>query len=111
VDRGAARDPDRQGSQIVARRAVVGDGGHPAEDVLERAPAQAHVPGEALDRRDDRRVAPVNVGAPFPVVRVLLVTERRVQVELEMIVRVGEPGKGDGALEIDRGAFALRVPR
>ena len=103
--------PTGKDRRIVARRAVVGDGGHPAEDVLERAPAQAHLPGHALDRRDDRRVAPVDVGAPFPVVGVLLVTEVRIQVELEVIMRVREPWKGDGALEIERCLFAFRVPR
>src|SRR5580700_8035521 len=82
----------------------MGDGGHPAEEVLESTPADAMALWHPLQRRNDSPVASMNVLAPLPIVGIALVAQGWVEIEFEVIMGVYETREGDCGAEVEHRA-------
>ena len=108
---GAAGDrSDDESAKIVATISVVRHGRHAAQEVLQGAPAQAIRPRYAFYRREERSIASPNVPTPLDVVGIVPVADRRIQIELQVIVGIDETREGDGLAELQPRAVRPESP-
>ena len=69
------------------------DRGHAADEILQRAPPQPDGLGHAKVLADGAALGMVDVAGPFGGVSVGTATERRKEIELQVVMRVNQSGQ------------------
>src|SRR5260370_15311827 len=87
------------------------DGGDSAQKILQAAPQQPCALQNAQMHRNRRFLWPINVTGPGASVGIRPTPQSRIQIELQMIVRVDQPWKDQAASEVQNISALRRLPK